>query len=256
MMYMRTQVAAVPAERPQGDESWGAGYGIFPLLITKLDSGVYGLNPLPELHPDILYAVAERFADSVGLPVRLSCGNVGLNYKVPAADYGIELEGCFNSLLIANPFPLPSGLCCGEQRERELRRFLESVEMDRPVWAGRAHYVYSHQGDHGQNRFAGRGVDGVPTGLSRCKRCREWRGVLATLTRPTPENITARPEVADVLCRCASHNRCPQCRKRLARYALGSLRYDEALGQAVYVPGVMGLGHRCRGVPEGRRARA
>ena len=90
-------------------------------------------------------------------------------------------------------------------------------------------------------RLEGVNEDGVPVGLKRCLRCREWRG---TCLDPSEQ---FRGQIMQVHCRCQNHNRCARCGQHLYRRRLNANFYEPADGQIWHVPGFSGLNHRCAG---------
>lgn len=87
--------------------------------------------------------------------------------------------------------------------------------------------------------FAGTTPDGIPTGLSRCAVCKEWKG---TCLDPSPQ---FRGQLMTVVCRCDNDNRCARCHALLAERKLNGNSYCESDGEIWHTPGFVGLGHQC-----------
>ena len=89
------------------------------------------------------------------------------------------------------------------------------------------------------HRLEGVNEDGVPIGLTRCLRRREWRGACLD------PGEQFRGQIMQVHCRCQNHNRCAGCGQHLYRRRLNANYYEPADGQIWHVPGFSGLNHWC-----------
>jgi hypothetical protein len=84
---------------------------------------------------------------------------------------------------------------------------------------------------------------GVPTGLSRCAVCGEWRG---RCLDPSP---LFQGLVMEVACRCEADARCARCGGPLAERKLNANYWDPLTRQIWHVPGFTAATHRCSGRP-------
>jgi hypothetical protein len=88
-------------------------------------------------------------------------------------------------------------------------------------------------------KLAGWQEGGVPAGLARCPRCREWKGVCLD---PSPQ---LRHRITEVFCRCDNDNWCARCSHPLAERRLNKNWYEESDGSIRHYPGYHALEHRC-----------
>jgi hypothetical protein len=126
----------------------------------------------------------------------------------------------------------------------KMTRLRAFVEGQRP--AGRTGYLLGDLTKGGRHAtaeelllFAGMNPDGIPTGLSRCSVCAEWKG---TCLDPAPQ---FHEQLMRVACRCDNDNRCARCHDLLAERKLNANYYCEADGRIWHTPGFVGLGHQC-----------
>ncbi|MGH7557491.1 MAG: hypothetical protein ACREMD_06890 [Gemmatimonadota bacterium] len=89
-------------------------------------------------------------------------------------------------------------------------------------------------------RFGGIRPEGVPTGLERCPRCGEWRGVCLK-DHPLFRNL-----LVPVFCQCDNWNRCALCRHPLAERRLQACYYNDEDDRIWCVPGFTAQAHKCR----------
>ena len=88
--------------------------------------------------------------------------------------------------------------------------------------------------------FQGTNPDGIPTGLSQCSVCTEWKG---RCLDPSP---TFQGQLMAVSCRCENDNCCARCHKPLAERKLNANYYSGSDASIWHVPGFTAFAHRCR----------
>jgi len=88
-------------------------------------------------------------------------------------------------------------------------------------------------------KLAGKSREGVPLGLSRCPKCKEWAGECID---PSPEFAN---QLMKVYCRCQNDNRCARCGGLFYEHKLNANYYRESDGQIWHVPAFCVLSHYC-----------
>lgn len=90
-------------------------------------------------------------------------------------------------------------------------------------------------------KLAGKSREGVPLGLCRCPKCKEWAG----------ECIDPSPQFANqfmkVYCRCQNDNRCARCGGLFDEHKLNSNYFEKSDGQIWHVPAFCVFSHICPG---------
>lgn len=225
--------------RLDGFGRWYAGERALDVSpFRQAETGKHAIAEHVAAHPDwigpkprMLHAVAFPDTDRASL---LRAGRTDLGPDAPL-----------------DPLPEPAEL---EERREALRAYARR-------WQGEGHIVEDGlEGGRPANpadvaRLAGPAVDGMPRGLRRCPDCGELRGERLRDEKLRIERLhgagaggeNQRPEVVDVFCRCANHNRCAGCGGPLAEHRLSARYWDEADARAWYVAAYCGLGHRCPG---------
>jgi hypothetical protein len=90
-------------------------------------------------------------------------------------------------------------------------------------------------------KLMGKSREGVPLGLSRCPKCREWAGECID-----PDPAFAN-QVMRVFCRCQNDNRCAWCHELLCDRKLNANYYNESDGRIWHAPAFSALSHICPG---------
>jgi len=237
----------------------------FPYLVTRIGrTALRHLAVVPADWPrDRLVEVAIRQATTNRLETCLCRGPADAVFVSPA---GIAREAAFmptglpvvDRLVIAGPLPEAAGLAARRDALRAHAR----------RWQGTGHIV--GDGLEGGRpatpadvaRLAGPAIEGVPRGLRRCPTCGELRGERLRDEKLRVERLRGagttgedeRPEVVDIFCRCANHNRCAGCGGPLAEHRLSAWHWDEADSRAWYLAAYCALGHRCPGGSSAQRS--
>lgn len=240
------EVRRLPLDQKTLDKYGGplAVFNGYPYLITRVVPTLYHVIVLPSgAQLDELLDIAHRQTNANKLENCLvlasnKCiyidpdgkdtpstnppqGRVFVRGKLEPAQefpgYKAELERRFAEFNSAHKLPTPSGYLVADPRRG-----------GRP--ATKAELA----------RMSGAQPNGVPRGLLRCPRCREWRGECLD---PNPKYKT---NVIRVHCLCENDNLCARCGEPLAEHKLNANHYDEGDGQIWYVPGFMAFSHRCK----------
>jgi hypothetical protein len=148
---------------------------------------------------------------------------------------GSTPAGIFVTGRLLLPEPLPAT----EELAIRQARLLEFDLANRP-----GGYLVGDGTDHGvraesEDRVvAGRGPDGLPTGLRRCPKCGRAAG----------DYLRGGVEIVRIRCACENLNRCARCLTPLAAHCLSAWFWDEESAQAWHLAAYAAFSHHCPGV--------
>lgn len=239
-MRGRPTAAGVPIE-PSTDPISGLPlFDGFPYLVTALVGSLHHLIALPE---DLELPGLKRIAWRQYRANRLrTCLVLASDAAVYLSETG-EAVGqaprstspTCDTLLSCKEYMVSAELLARQER---LRAFVEATQA---LPANQGYLV-----DHARGRratledielLAGADAEGVPAGLVRCPRCRQWRGECLW---PHEGDLVVR-----VYCHCENHNRCARCLHPLHEWRLEAAYYDERQAAVLHVPAFCGLSHVC-----------
>jgi hypothetical protein len=220
-------------------------YDDVPYLVTRIVPTLNHIIPLSDsLDDSSLRSMARYQHQSNQLP---TCLVLGAGSCIYFDDHGAETTTDHvpsGGIVIAEhlkPHAPLEGTPWWEVKMTRLRAFIEGQPL-----AGTTGYLLGDLTKGGRRataeelqRFAGTSRDGVPTGLSRCAVCAEWKG---TSLDPSPQ---FHSQLMTVACRCDNDNRCARCHTLLAERKLNANCYCESDGAIWHTPGFVGLSHQC-----------
>jgi hypothetical protein len=220
-------------------------YDDVPYLVTRIVPTLNHIIPLSDsLDESSLRSVARYQHQSNQLPTCLVLGVRSCIYfdghGAEAASEHVPSGGIVVAEHLKPRAPLEDTAWWDEKMTR-LRAFIEGQTC-----AGPTGYLLGDLTKGGRlataeelQLFAGTSRDGVPTGLSRCAVCAEWKG---TCLDPSPQ---FHSQLMTVACRCDNDNRCARCHALLAERKLNANSYCESDGAIWHTPGFVGLSHQC-----------
>lgn len=211
-----------------------------PFLVTQLESDLSNVTLLPQapIHELLDFAFLQSTRNGLRSVLVLdedSCVSLERNGRIqPGRALPVDTGIVVHALEVCAEIPGSTEML--ERMERLAA--LWASQGDGPVRPDplRAGHAAS---DDELEEYAGRGPDGVPTGLGRCDDCGEWTGWCLD---PAPES---EPAIVPVYCRCLNATCCARCEHPFAERAIRGCWWDEAAGALRYVPGTLALGHRC-----------
>jgi hypothetical protein len=215
----------------------------FPYLVTRVVPTMYHITLLPEdLAPNDLLDIGRRQRDANRLPV---CIVTALDDALYLAPDGTERSSATppeGGIIVTDRFePCRPFLQTPALRARRaaLDAFIDRVTPRAGGMLGDISKGGRPATFEESVALSGLQPTGIPRGLTRCSRCREWRGCCID---PSPE--FAR-QLMEVHCRCENDNRCAACGDTLHAHKLNANFYSDGDGGIWHVPGFSAFGHRC-----------
>lgn len=220
-------------------------YDDAPYLVTHIVPTLSHIIPLSDsLDENSLRSIARSQHRSNQLP---TCLVLGARSCIYFDDHGAETQTAHvpsGGIVVAERLkPCPPLECTSwwKVKMTRLRAFIQGQPS-----AGSAGYLLGDLTKGGRaataeelQLFAGENRDGVPTGLSRCAVCTEWKG---TCVDPSPQ---FHEQLMTVVCRCDNDNRCARCHTPLAERKLNANWYCESDQTIWHHPGFTAFEHRC-----------
>jgi hypothetical protein len=222
----------------------------FPYLATRVVAPLHHNTLLPsELRDDQLLDIAAAQALANRLPLCLALSNERGFYFEPDGTRSGPLPAPSGGILVTGKLSLSAqGLEAFHELSEEACETLRTRQaaLDALVDAGPGGCLMGDltKGGHTasaeeRKRLKGLRANGTPRGLTKCKKCGDWKGVCLD---PSP-NFAG--QVMTVHCLCDNHNRCAGCERTLGERRLNANFYDPDRRTILHVPGFSGLSHEC-----------
>jgi len=216
----------------------------FPYIWTRVVAALYHLVLLPRTYEvKLLQHIAQRQVSANRLPTCLVLGENECYYYTPDGGESRESSIPRGGFVVSGKLQL----CVQLEQDDDLharQRRLFIYEAERNGTTPGCLFGDLTKGGRDatvdeQLHLAGRGQNGVPTGLARCANCGEWAGECLD---PSP---VFKGKVMRVHCLCENDNRCAACGGLLHARKLNANYFEKSDGQIWHVPGFSGLSHRC-----------
>ena len=230
--------------RTQHNEALGlAQFDGFPYLVTRLVPALYHVTLLPADAPeDALLRIARRQLEANRLDTCVALDTQRAIYL--RADGGTDWSDDVprGGTVIANRLSLAVDLLDTPELRRRQRRLTAFIDRQPNADA----FMFGDLTKGGFRpaveelpSYTGRTAEGVPRGLKRCAKCRDWRGKCLD---PSPRFTGL---LMTVHCLCDNHNRCARCGGLLYGRRLNANYYDPDEDVIWHVPGFCCTSHRC-----------
>jgi len=218
----------------------------FPYIVTRVVTGFYHVLPLPpSLSRTELLATAIEQANANRLPTCIVFGQCDCLFIAEDGNKVPSILPPRGGRIVCRGILPPCNIIYDEKMFAVLDRLQTKVEAqiergDNTIQFGDLTKGNREASPEDLSRLADP-CDSIPTGLTRCTACNEYRGECLD---PSPN---FKGTVATVHCRCANDNRCVRC---------GELFSDRKLNTNVYRadrtiwhhPGFPALTHRCQSI--------
>ena len=214
-------------------------YDGYPYLSIRVVPTLYHVVVLPRTLPsETLYLLARTQRDANRLPLCLVLGESHSVYCDPEGGSYDSADLPRGGHVLTGRLELRTPLGPSDEVLARCDRLVTFIEAQ----ANQGYLVCNGAADLRRatldELYTLRGVtaDGLPRGLARCPRCREWCGT--TILPKTDKVVRA-------YCQCENWNRCARCGGPLGERRLNAHQYDPQDGKFWHTPGFCGLSHRC-----------